>query len=168
MPDFMTPDGVADAIRTVLLTVPGMGLVYTERKVIKNEDDANRWLYVPAEDRVNAWFITLAPTGTSFTKRNPGHAEIGRPTSNANDLTGLNFVIEGYYSIQNDRSSEKLFRNLAFAAMTTINSYGIIAPNLGISFQSGADLSQVLYANFAGMYSLHYTSITVGFTGRCY
>lgn len=163
--DLMTPDGVATALKAVLERVAGIGLVYIERKIVRTEDDVQRILWVPEQNQANAWFITLAPTGTSTTVRGTGHATIGSQ-GGGNDMTGLNFQIEGYYSVQNDRSSELAFRNLAFEVMRAINNYGIIAAGVGIVYQGPADITQLLYAMFAGSHAMHYTTITVGFTGR--
>lgn len=166
----MTPDLCANALVDVMLTIDGMGLVYPQRHVVRTEDDVQKWLFVEAQTRANGWFVTLAPAAPAVTTRGMGHNAIGMKGGGHNDMTVLKFSIEGYYSILDEDGSELTFRNLAFAVVNEINSYGLlgIADTVDIVEQSPADIDLLGYAVFANTHPMHYCNISVAFRGRCH
>ena len=148
-------------VTQIQLAVGQQAKVYPRRRVIRNESD----LALISSDgtRINAWFVSFAPSGAAVSERFPGHRAIGQQ-GGGRTQTVFRFQVEGWYSLDDENDSETVFDELAWAVTDRFNSFGKmnIVGNLE---QEPADLSEFRYINVGNMWLCHYARIEIGFRG---
>jgi hypothetical protein len=165
----MTPGGCVDAVAALLAALPGitggLGKVYKRRRIVRNEADVKAIL-AGTGGKVNAWMVYPSAAGTTVTQRNPGFKGIGQKGgAEGNVNTTMQFSVDVYYQIDDVNGSEETFRDLVWAAVTEMNSYGTL-PIPGIVFQVPTDVEQFGFIALAGAGLYHYARISCGFMGR--
>lgn len=159
-----------DNLATFLATVPGMGTVHKQRRIMRDEVGAKGVLWHAGTQVgtnpvgwINAAMISPAGANTTVTERNPGHRGIG-VSGGGNNLTTFQWQIELYYGIDDRYATEITAADLAWDVATRLNGYGALFA--GVSHQLPADVEQLGYAFVAGWALLHYARIGIGFRGR--
>lgn len=160
----ITPSACVDAIAAVIATVPSSGRVHQYRRILRDEKSVKLHLWDQANSRMCGWMISPAAANTAITERNPGHAGIGIK-GGGNNFTTFQFVIEGYFTLDDAVASEETWRDLVWAVADEFNAYGMLNIQ-GISHQLPCDVEQFGFVNIAGWALLHYARIGIGFRGR--
>jgi hypothetical protein len=158
----LDPNACRSAIAAVLATVPNIGQVWTQRRLLR--DDAAVQKYLVSNGKINGWFVSFAFTNAARSDRKPGFHGIG-VQGGGEVLTTFQFQIEGYYAVDDANDSEEAFANLAWSIASTINSYGGINVD-GLTTQDPCDLVQITYAALANKYLTHYGRLQLGLMGR--
>lgn len=159
----ITPAGCIAGAKSIVESVPGVGIVHNYRRIIRTEQDVKTLLY--SGGKVNAWMVGLSGDGTALSKRNPGHHGVG-VKGGGNVLTTFQVNVEGYYGISDAGASEVTFRNLAWAVADEFNAYGIIPGVDGLVMQGPAQLFTVGYSLLASTFLFHYCRMTLDLQGR--
>jgi hypothetical protein len=166
----MTSAGCRAGLAAFLATVPDIGRIHQQRRIMRDEKGVKAVLFNPTTTVggragwINGWMVSPAGANTTVTVRNPGHAGIGI-SGGGNNLTTFQWQIEGYFGIDDANDTEQVFSDLAWSVANRLNGYGALGIT-GITMQLPADVEQFGYAFVAGWALLHYARIGVAFTGR--
>lgn len=164
-----TPAACVDALAAYLNGLAGigggLGIVHKRRRIIRDEPAVKALLTGTAGNgKVNCWMISPAAANTTVTERGPGFNAIGTP-GGGRVFTTLQFIIEGYYQIDDAAGSEETFRDLCFTVTNGLNKIGSLAIP-GVTLQLPADQEQFGYIMLAGYGLYHYVRIGVGWRGQ--
>lgn len=166
----LTPALCRTSLAAFLATVPGIGMVHTRRRIMRSEMDVKARLWHATTQIganpvgwINGWTISPAGQATTVTERNPGHAAIGL-SGGGNNFTTFQWIIEGYFGIDDANGTEETFGDLAWDVAHRLNGYGGLF--VGVTHQLPADVEQLGYAMLANWALLHYARIGIGFRGR--
>jgi hypothetical protein len=163
VPNF-TPSACVTALQAVLETVPDIGHVYGRRKLLRTEADVKRLLLDTTNTRICGWMISPSPSNFAVNVRNPGFDRKGI-SGGGQVLSTLQFQVEGYFGLEDDRDSESTFRDLVWTVCDTLNGYGLLdIPNIVLQLATNCDVFG--YTMLANLYFLHYTRLSIGFTGQ--
>jgi hypothetical protein len=160
----LTPAACVAGIAALLATIPNVGRIHQQRRLLRTEPQVKAHLWDEANGRIAAWFISPAPAVTTKSERNPGHHGIG-VKGGGNVLTTFQFQIEGYFGLDDANDSETTWRDLAWAVADEFNAYGLL--NIpGLVEQLPADVDQFGFAVLAGAPLVHFARVSIGFRGR--
>jgi len=140
-----------------------LGLVHKQRRRLQNETDLRTLL---GGDRPRGWFIHPAEGSTTVTERQPGHRGIGVQSTTSQDMTAMQWQIDGYLAVSDKDDSEQEATDLAWGLVEALNSYGVIPAVTGAILQLPADIEQFKYAMLGGTLLCHYVVIGVGWHGQ--